>query len=51
MKGRLITLEGGEGAGKSSVMAALRAALEQRGLDVVQTREPGGTEAGEAIRT
>ena len=51
MKGRLITLEGGEGAGKSSVMGALRAALEQRGLDVVQTREPGGTEAGEAIRS
>jgi len=50
MTGRLITLEGGEGAGKSSVMGALRAALEQRGIEVVQTREPGGTEAGEAIR-
>jgi dTMP kinase len=49
--GRLISIEGGEGAGKSSVMAALRAALERRGLDVVQTREPGGTESGEAIRT
>jgi dTMP kinase len=48
--GRLISIEGGEGAGKSSVMAALRAALERRGLDVVQTREPGGTESGEAIR-
>jgi len=50
VNGRLITLEGGEGAGKSSVMSALRAALERRGLEVVQTREPGGTEAGEAIR-
>ncbi len=50
MKGRLISIEGGEGAGKSSVMSALRAALEQRGLEVVQTREPGGTDAGEAIR-
>ena len=51
MKGRLISIEGGEGAGKSSVMAALREALERRGLDVVQTREPGGTDVGEAIRT
>jgi len=50
MTGRLITLEGGEGAGKSTVMGALRAALEQRGVEVVQTREPGGTDAGEAIR-
>ena len=50
MKGRLISIEGGEGAGKSSVMAALREALERRGLEVVQTREPGGTDAGEAIR-
>lgn len=50
MKGRLISIEGGEGAGKSSVMAALREALERRGLDVVQAREPGGTNAGETIR-
>ena len=50
MKGRLVTVEGGEGAGKSSVMGALRGALEQRGIEVVQTREPGGTDAGEAIR-
>ncbi len=50
MSGRLVTLEGGEGAGKSSVMGALRAALEGRGLEVVQTREPGGTAPGEAIR-
>ncbi len=50
MNGRLITIEGGEGAGKSSVMGALRAALEQRRIEVVQTREPGGTDSGEAIR-
>ena len=50
MKGRLISIEGGEGAGKSSVMGALRAELERRGIEVVQAREPGGTEAGEAIR-
>ncbi len=50
MKGRLITLEGGEGAGKSSVMSALRSAIEARGIEVVQTREPGGTDVGEAIR-
>lgn len=51
MKGRLITVEGGEGAGKSSVMAALRSAIAMRGVEVVQTREPGGTDVGEAIRT
>jgi len=50
VRGRLITVEGGEGAGKSSVMNALRTALEDRGLSVVLTREPGGTETGEAIR-
>jgi dTMP kinase len=46
----LITIEGGEGAGKSSVMGALSEALERRGLEVVVAREPGGTDAGEAIR-
>jgi dTMP kinase len=50
MKGRLITLEGGEGAGKSTVLEALRAQLGARGIDVLVTREPGGTPAGEAIR-
>jgi dTMP kinase len=50
MKGRLISIEGGEGAGKSSVMSALRVAVERRGLEVVVTREPGGTGSGEAIR-
>ena len=50
MTGRLITLEGGEGAGKSTVLAAVRDLLAQRRIDVVVTREPGGTPAGEAIR-
>jgi dTMP kinase len=48
--GLLITLEGGEGAGKSTVLAALRDALAATGREVVCTREPGGTPAGEAIR-
>jgi dTMP kinase len=50
MTGKLITLEGGEGAGKSTVLAAVRELLAARGIDVVVTREPGGTPAGEAIR-
>lgn len=51
MSGRLITLEGGEGAGKSTVLETVRAQLAARGLDVLVTREPGGTPAGEAIRS
>ena len=50
MNGRLITLEGGEGAGKSTVLAAVRDCLEQHGIDVDVTREPGGTAFGEAVR-
>ena len=50
MRGKLITLEGGEGAGKSTVLQAARELLAARGIDVVVTREPGGTPAGEAIR-
>ncbi|MEZ5463910.1 MAG: dTMP kinase [Lysobacteraceae bacterium] len=50
MRGRLISLEGGEGAGKSSVMSVLLEALREAGIDVVQTREPGGTPLGEALR-
>ena len=45
MKGRLITLEGGEGAGKSTVLETVRAQLAARGIDVLVTREPGGTPA------
>lgn len=50
MRGRFITLEGGEGAGKSTLLAGLRNHLEGQGIDVVQTREPGGTPLGEALR-
>ena len=50
-EGRFITLEGGEGAGKSTQMPRLVAWLEGCGLEVVATREPGGTEGAEAIRT
>lgn len=47
---RLITLEGGEGAGKSTVLAALRDTLQASGVEVVCTREPGGTPLAEQIR-
>lgn len=47
---RFISLEGGEGAGKSTVLAALRTALEAQGETVVCTREPGGTPLAERIR-
>ncbi|TCO34970.1 dTMP kinase [Dokdonella fugitiva] len=50
MNGRLVTLEGGEGAGKSTVLAAVRERLEHHGIDVDVTREPGGTAFGEAVR-
>lgn len=48
--GRFVTLEGGEGAGKSTQVAALAAALGTRGLHVIVTREPGGSDGGEAVR-
>jgi dTMP kinase len=48
--GRFISLEGGEGAGKSTQLRALAQALRERGLEVVETREPGGSPGAEAIR-
>lgn len=48
--GRFITFEGGEGTGKTTQIEGLRSLLEARGLDVVQTREPGGSPGAEAIR-
>jgi dTMP kinase len=50
LAGRLITLEGGEGVGKSTQLEALASALRARGLDVLTTREPGGSPGAEAIR-
>lgn len=50
MNGRLITLEGGEGAGKSSNLAWLAERLRAAGITVTVTREPGGTELAERIR-
>ncbi len=49
-RGRFITLEGGEGVGKSTNVAFVEAWLKERGIDVVRTREPGGTARAEAIR-
>jgi dTMP kinase len=46
-----VTFEGADGSGKSTQAELLRAALETEGRDVVLTREPGGTELGEHIRT
>lgn len=50
MTGRFITLEGGEGVGKSTQLQALAVALQARGIDIVTTREPGGSPGAEAIR-
>ena len=50
MKGKFITIEGGEGAGKSTMMDHLAAWLEYHGHRVVRTREPGGTVLAEKIR-
>ena len=50
MSGRFVTVDGGEGAGKSTQMESIREYLERRGYRVVMTREPGGTSLGEEIR-
>jgi dTMP kinase len=50
MRGRFITIEGGEGAGKSTMMGRLVDWLEKEGHRVIRTREPGGTELAEKLR-
>ncbi|MEL6692198.1 MAG: dTMP kinase [Pseudomonadota bacterium] len=49
--GRFITLEGGEGTGKSTLIAGLSEALKERGHQVIVTREPGGTPLAEDVRS
>ncbi len=51
MRGKFITLEGGEGCGKSTQAKRLKAALERCGIEVLLTREPGGTPLAEKIRS
>jgi len=50
VRGRFITLEGGEGVGKSTQLKRLAEALRARGREIVETREPGGSPGAEAIR-
>ncbi len=50
MSGLFISLEGPDGSGKSTIMKLLGEYLEKRGIDFIETREPGGTAIGEAIR-
>nr|WP_321986628.1 dTMP kinase [uncultured Lichenicoccus sp.] len=50
MSGLLVTIEGGEGAGKTTQSALLALALEQQGCSVLRTREPGGAPGAEALR-
>jgi len=49
-RGRFISLEGGEGVGKSTQVKALASALAERGISTLVTREPGGSVGAEAIR-
>lgn len=49
-RGLFITVEGGEGVGKSTNVACLESFLRERGVDVMVTREPGGTALGEEVR-
>ena len=49
-QGKFISLEGGEGVGKSTQLKALATTLRERGLEIVETREPGGSDGAERIR-
>ena len=51
MRGRFITIEGIDGAGKSSHLAYIADRAREKGVHVVETREPGGTKLGEALRS
>ncbi len=50
-KGKFITIDGVEGAGKSTQIDLIYSYLHRKGIEVVRTREPGGTEVGEKIRS
>ena len=50
LRGKFITIEGGEGAGKSTQARRVVESLRSRGLEVIETHEPGGTSGAEAIR-
>ena len=50
MRGKFISFEGGEGGGKSTQAVRLAGFLRSKGLDVIETREPGGTPQGEELR-
>ncbi len=50
LPGKFISLEGGEGTGKTTQIAGLKSRLEAQGLSVVLTREPGGSSGAEEIR-
>lgn len=50
MKNKFISFEGGEGSGKTTIINKLKVDLENLGLEVIQTREPGGSEISESIR-
>ena len=50
MRGKFITIEGQDGAGKSTNVSAMQEYLSSNSIDFIHTREPGGTELGEKLR-